>query len=73
VAHSAKLMHYLMFMVDETRGSLSAIFECINAFADLKLRKTAPFPPEIATKIEAGVAASAASDWPPPMCGVMSA
>jgi hypothetical protein len=60
-------------MVNETRGSLSAIFECINTFADLKLRKTAPFPAEIATKIEAGVAASAALDWPPPVCGVMSA
>jgi acyl-CoA thioester hydrolase len=73
VAHSAKRIHYLMFMVDETKGALSAIFECINAFADLKLRKTAPFPPEIAAKIEAGVAASAALDWPPPVCGVMRA
>jgi acyl-CoA thioester hydrolase len=43
VARSAKRMHYLMFMVDETRGSLSAIFECINAFADLKLRRLQPF------------------------------
>ena len=73
VANSAKRMQYLMFMVNDTTGSLSAIFECINAFADLKLRKTAPFPPEIATKIEAGVAASAALDWPPPACGMMSA
>jgi acyl-CoA thioester hydrolase len=63
----------LMFMVDETRASLSTIFECINAFADLKLRKTAPFPPEIATKIEAGVAAGATLDWPPPVCGAMRA
>ena len=27
VAHSAKRFHYLMFMVNETGGSLSAIFE----------------------------------------------
>jgi acyl-CoA thioester hydrolase len=71
VAHSEKRIQYLMFMVNETRGSLSALFECINAFADLKLRKTAPFPPEIVAKIEAGVAASAALDWPPPVCGAM--
>jgi acyl-CoA thioester hydrolase len=71
VAHSAKLVHYLMFMVNETSATLSAIFECINAFAELKARKTAPFPPEIANKIEAGVAAGAALDWPPPVCGVM--
>ena len=73
VAYSAKRMHYLMFMVDETRGSLSAIFECINAFADLTLRKTAPFPPEIAARIETGVAAGTALDWPPPVCGAMCA
>jgi acyl-CoA thioester hydrolase len=73
VAYSAKRIHYLMFMVDETRGSLSAIFECINAFADLKLRKTARFPPEIAAKIEAEVAASSVLDWPPPVCGAMRA
>ncbi|HYY29229.1 MAG TPA: thioesterase family protein [Chthoniobacterales bacterium] len=71
--YSAKRIHYLMFMVDETRGSLSAIFECINAFADLKLRRTAPFPPQIATRIEAEVAASSKLDWPPPICGVMHA
>jgi acyl-CoA thioester hydrolase len=73
VAQSAKRMHYLMFMVNETRRSLSAIFECINAFADLKVRKSAPFPPEIAARIEAGVTAGAALSWPPPVCGVMRA
>jgi len=44
VARSAKRLHYLMFMVNETRGKLAAIFECMNAFADLRVRKTAPFP-----------------------------
>ena len=73
VARSAKRMQYLMFMVDETRGTLSAIFECINAFADLKLRKTAAFPPEVAARIEAAVSAGADLDWPPPVCGAMRA
>ena len=73
VAGSAKRMQYLMFMVDETRGTLSAICECINAFTDLKLRKTAPFPAEVATMIEAGVADGASLSWPPPVCGAMRA
>jgi len=73
VARSTKRMHYVMFMVNETRGKLAATFECINAFADLKVRKTAPFPPEIAAKLEAEVAAGAALDWPPPLCGAMRA
>jgi acyl-CoA thioester hydrolase len=71
VAHSVKRFHYLMFMVNETRGTLAAIFECLNAFADLTVRKTAPFPPEIASKIAAGVAAGCNLDWPAPVCGAM--
>jgi acyl-CoA thioester hydrolase len=73
VANSAKRVQYLMFMVNDTRGNLAAIFECVNAFADLNLRKTAFFPPEIAARIQAGVAAGAALDWPPPVCGAMRA
>ena len=71
IAHSAKRFHYLMFMVNETSGTLAAIFECLNAFADLKIRKTAPFPPEIASKIAAGVAAGTGLDWPAPVSGAM--
>jgi acyl-CoA thioester hydrolase len=71
VAQTAKRLHYLMFMVNETKGSLAAIFECINAFMDLSLRKTAPFPPEIAHRIAEAVAQGTALDWPPPLCGAM--
>lgn len=71
VAYSAKRVHYLMFMVNETRASLSSTFECINGFVDLRLRKTAPFPPEIVARIEVEVAVSAALDWPPEVCGAM--
>ncbi len=73
VGHSAKRLHYLMFMVNETRGKLAAMFECMSAFADLTVRKTAPFPPDIASKIAAGVAASATLEWPAPVCGAMQA
>jgi acyl-CoA thioester hydrolase len=73
VAHSPTRMHYLLFMVDESSRGLAAIFECINSLADLKLRKTAPFPAEVAARIEAGVTAGAALDWPPPVCGAMRA
>ena len=42
LARSLKLMHYMMFMVNETRGELSSIFECVHAHADLSARRTAP-------------------------------
>jgi acyl-CoA thioester hydrolase len=73
VGRSAKRVHYLMFMVNETRGALASIFECVNAFADLTLRKTAPYPPEIAAAIDAQLAQHEALGWPAPVCGVMGA
>jgi acyl-CoA thioester hydrolase len=73
VGLTAKRMHYLLFMVNETRGALASIFECVNSFADLSTRKTAPYPPDIAATIAARVAAHSRLDWPPPVCGAMHA
>jgi acyl-CoA thioester hydrolase len=71
VAHSTKLAHYLMFMVNEKQGKLAAIFECVNAFVDLRARKTAPYPPEILRTIEEITLDHSRLDWPPPICGAM--
>ncbi len=73
VARSAKRLHYLMFMVNLTRGKLAAIFECMNAFADLSVRKTAPFPEEIAQKIDEILVQHEKLDWPPPLSSAMQA
>jgi len=73
VGRSAKRVHYLMFMVNETTGRLAAIFECVNSFADLTLRRTAPYPAEIADRMDPMLAQDAALDWPAPVCGVMGA
>jgi acyl-CoA thioester hydrolase len=62
-----------MFMVNETTGRLAAIFECVNSFADLTLRRTAPYPAEIADRMDPMLAQDAALDWPAPVCGVMGA
>jgi acyl-CoA thioester hydrolase len=73
VGRSAKRLHYLMFLVNETKGNLAAIFECMNAFADLKIRRTAPFPPEILSRIDAWLERDTKLDWPPPVSGAMQA
>ena len=73
LGHSAKRLHYLMFLVNDSTGRLAATLECINAFADLGARKTAPWPAEAARKIADGVADHAALDWPAPVCGAMGA
>jgi acyl-CoA thioester hydrolase len=71
VGQSPKRLHYLMFLVNETSQKLSSIFECMNAFADLKLRKTVPFPEEIAVRIREQLASDSRLDWPPPVSGSM--
>lgn len=73
VARSPKRLHYLLLMVNETRQTLAATLEVVNSFADLTQRRTAPFPPEIAARIDALLAEHTALDWEPPVCGVMSA
>jgi acyl-CoA thioester hydrolase len=72
VGCSAKRFHYLMFLVNETAGKLAAIFECINAFADLRVRKTIPFPPDIAGRLNDWVATDSRLDWPAPRCGALN-
>ena len=71
VAHSARRLHYLLFMVNEGRGRLAAICECMGAFVDLSVRKSAPFPPDVQAKIAARLATDTARDWPAPVCGAM--
>jgi hypothetical protein len=44
VARSAMMIHYLMFMVNNSTGKLTAHFECVNALVDLQARKTTPYP-----------------------------
>jgi acyl-CoA thioester hydrolase len=71
VAYSAKRFHYMMFLVNESTGKLSATFECMNAFADLRVRKTAPWPEYAARKMAEWTAENQRLDWPAPVCGSM--
>jgi acyl-CoA thioester hydrolase len=71
VGRSTKLIHYVMFMVNETNGQLAALFECVNAFVNLDIRKTAPYPADIAERIDQLVAEHQRHDWSTPVCGAM--
>lgn len=73
VGRTAKRVHYLMFMVNDTRGRLASIFECVNSYADMTIRRTAPYPPEVAARIDALLVEHRALDWEPPVCGIMGA
>jgi acyl-CoA thioester hydrolase len=71
LARSAKLFHYQMFMINETRTVLSSIFECVHAHADLTVRRAAPFPAHAAARIDAMISEHRALPWPAPVSGSM--
>ena len=72
VARSAKMIHYLMFMVNESSGKVAAHFECVNALVDLQSRRTTPYPAEILARIDAMLAEQSQLYWAPPISGAMS-
>jgi acyl-CoA thioester hydrolase len=73
VGRSPKRLHYLLFMVNETRGALASILEVMNTHVDRSTRRTAPYPEAIAARMDAMLAAHARLDWPAPVCGAMRA
>ena len=73
VGVSAKRFHYVMFLVNETNAQVASIFECVNTFVDLNQRKSAPWPGEVRTSLESLCELHSRLQWPPPVCGSMSA
>ncbi len=63
LARSLKVFHYMMFMVNETRGTLSSLFECVHAHADLRARRTAPFQAHVAAQLDVLIAEHRALAW----------
>lgn len=73
VGRSEKRIHLVHFMVNQSRQVLSATMEALISHADLKLRKTSPFPPEIASRIDSLVSSCNELPWAPPLCGAIQA
>ena len=73
VDHSEKKIHLVHYMVNESRQVLSATMEALISHADLVLRKTSAFPPEIYQRIETLAAQDRALAWAPRLCGAIKA
>jgi len=71
LGRSASRVHFMHFMLNETRERLASTMEVLSAHADLKLRRTSPFPPKIAARIDAILAEHQRLDWDAPLCGVI--
>lgn len=73
LARSAKRMHGMWFMVNDTRQQLANTFEFVSTHADLEARRTAPFTDALAARLDAMLAEHTSLDWAAPVCGVMGA
>lgn len=72
IGRSAKRIHYLYFMLNETTRVLASSLEGMDIHADLRTRRSSPFPPHVLEQIDALLAQQQALDWEPPLSGCMA-
>lgn len=72
LGRSAKRFHFVMFIVNETRASLACAMECVTSAADLRTRRTAPLPDDVAQRITDLINQHSRLDWPAPTCGAIA-
>lgn len=73
LARTAKRIHFMHFMLNETQQKLAATLEAVGSHADLTVRRTSPFPAHIAANIDAMLANHVQVSWEAPVCGVIRA
>jgi hypothetical protein len=54
-------------------GQLASIFECVNTFVDLAVRKSTPWPEDVRSALQSLLDGHRAISWLAPVCGSMNA
>ena len=71
IARSAKLWHFMHFMVRERDGALAATTELLGIHIDMRTRRSSPLPEEQAALWDRLIAEHSRLGWEPPVSGVM--
>jgi acyl-CoA thioester hydrolase len=71
LGRSEKRIHFMHFMTIDETGALSAIQEHVGAHIDMRIRRMAPLPSDLAARFDKLLAEQEALDWAAPVCGVM--
>lgn len=71
ITRTEKRVQFMYFMVNETTNTLAATLEGVGAHADMTIRRTAPYPPQIAEVLDKIIAAHQALDWDAPLSGAI--
>jgi acyl-CoA thioester hydrolase len=72
LGRSAKRIHFMFFMVNETTGVLATTMEGLGSHADMRIRRTSPYPPDLAARIDGFVTEHNALGWDAPLCGIIT-
>ena len=67
-----KRFHFMHFMINESTARLASCFEALGTHADLRQRRSAPFPPSIADAIDNRLNRDSQLDWQAPVCGILN-
>ena len=73
IGRSDRRFHFMHFMINESAGQLASILEVLGTHADLKIRRAAPMPSELADKFDAILAKDQQLDWQAPVSGIIRA
>jgi acyl-CoA thioester hydrolase len=69
IARNEKRIHFISFIVNETTRKLASSLEALGTHADMRVRRTSPYPPKIAARIDEKIEEFKRLDWDPPLCG----
>ena len=71
VGRSDRRFHFIHYMSNDDKRVLAATMEGIGTHVDLNLRRSSPFPPQVAAPFDRLAAQHAALPWPALLCGAM--
>ncbi len=70
---SPRRIHLIHFLVNHDKNDVAATFELVSSHVDMRIRRTSPFPEELAARIDELVKKHAALSWEAPLCGAINA
>lgn len=69
LGRSEKRMHLIHFLLNHDKHDVAASFEMVTTHIDMRIRRSSPFPDDIAATLDRLIAEHATIDWPVPLCG----
>lgn len=72
IGRSARAAHVVVYLLDESAEKLSAVMEEVFLHMDLGTRRTAEWPEDVASQLDARIAEHEALDWKPTLSGSMT-